>query len=791
MRILLVDDDSGVIQALVTILKTLPGHDIRVALSGEKALENASAMGGLDLLITDVVMDPMDGFTLRDQMVTRYPQVKTILISGFDLSEYPEQTQYHQVLAKPIEAAALLDAVQRELAPPVPSVAAVVQAVAAQARAFAETAPTVKVTPTVIARPAGVPVAQPRAMPAAGPRAVPPPSAAVPTAVRPNTAPAVPKAVAVVQAPTVRVQPVPVAVPVARVAAGPTPTAQPRAISPTAVSQARVTAPVPVARAVAPPPPVVAPTAAATLGESLLGQTIGSYQIVSYLGAGRNGPAYAAVQISINRPVGLKVMDPVRQLDEAARARFISDARAKAHVQHQSILAVYEAGESDGRIFYTREYVDGQSLAEIQASGRKLAEATGLTVLRATAEGLAYLRLHTIPHRAIEPGSIFLGVEGQPRLANLATQITGQPQPIELQIQALARILLGVLVSAQQLSAPFRTLLGRAVQAPTSGMNSWGVLLQGLKALEPKSAPIETGKISAQDRVAIEAVEAARKEQKRSFWLNIASLTAVFAGVVWLVLWKFVFTNERRLVAPVKIPAGSYKTPSGKTVQVEDFWIDKYEVTWGQYSRFLEYLDKNPTADQEFRHPRMPRYLTHRPENWAIYYGQAHANGAAHSAPIDLNCPVITVTWWDAYAYAHWLGRELPTEDEWEIAASGGSPQKYPWGEEFDAKKVNSNADHDEVNPGIKGKIDGFNFWNPVDAIRGDKSPFGVVGMAGNVSEWTNTWSPDNRFPVIKGGSFVTADVRLDKRIADHDPNKGEEFIGFRTISRKSPDATK
>ena len=370
MRILLVDDDSGVIQALVTILKTLPGHDIRVALSGEKALENASAMGGLDLLITDVVMDPMDGFTLRDQMVTRYPQVKTILISGFDLSEYPEQTQYHQVLAKPIEAAALLDAVQRELAPPVPSVAAVVQAVAAQARAFAETAPTVKVTPTVIARPAGVPVAQPRAMPAAGPRAVPPPSAAVPTAVRPNTAPAVPKAVAVVQAPTVRVQPVPVAVPVARVAAGPTPTAQPRAISPTAVSQARVTAPVPVARAVAPPPPVVAPTAAATLGESLLGQTIGSYQIVSYLGAGRNGPAYAAVQISINRPVGLKVMDPVRQLDEAARARFISDARAKAHVQHQSILAVYEAGESDGRIFYTREYVDGQSLAEIQASGQ-------------------------------------------------------------------------------------------------------------------------------------------------------------------------------------------------------------------------------------------------------------------------------------------------------------------------------------------------------------------------------------------------------------------------------------
>ena len=92
------------------------------------------------------------------------------------------------------------------------------------------------------------------------------------------------------------------------------------------------------------------------------------------------------------------------------------------------------------------------------------------------------------------------------------------------------------------------------------------------------------------------------------------------------------------------------------------------------------------------------------------------------------------------------------------------------------------------MNPGAKGKIDGYNFWNPVDAIRGDRSPLGVVGMAGNVAEWTNTWTPDNRFPILKGGSFVAADVRLDKRTADHEPSKGEEFIGFRTISRTSPE---
>src|SRR4051794_21208236 len=160
MRILLVDDDSGVVQALLAILKPLPGHDIRVAMSGEKALENASALGGVDLLITDVVMDPMDGFTLRDQLLARYPNMRTILISGYDLSDYPEQTQHHQVLVKPVDAVALIAAVQKEVAPVVASVADLVKTAAAQPiLSAAEAAPTVKVMPTVIARPAAGPKA--------------------------------------------------------------------------------------------------------------------------------------------------------------------------------------------------------------------------------------------------------------------------------------------------------------------------------------------------------------------------------------------------------------------------------------------------------------------------------------------------------------------------------------------------------------------------------------------------------------------------------------------------------
>src|SRR5260221_3462832 len=115
MKILLVDDDAAIVQSLAAILQGLPDHDVRGATRGGQALQTAMAMGGIDLLITDVVMEPMDGFTLRDQIASRYPNARTIFITGFDLSDYAAQTANHQVLAKPIDQAGLLAAIAREM----------------------------------------------------------------------------------------------------------------------------------------------------------------------------------------------------------------------------------------------------------------------------------------------------------------------------------------------------------------------------------------------------------------------------------------------------------------------------------------------------------------------------------------------------------------------------------------------------------------------------------------------------------------------------------------------------
>lgn len=867
MRILLVDDETSVIQALLAHLKTIPGHDVRVSTSGEKALESAAAMGGLDLLITDVVMEPTDGFTLRDQMVERYPSVRTIFISGYDLSDYPAQTANHQVLQKPIEAQTLLGAVHRELAALAPtranSGAAAVAAVPDML--FQRRTPvgpsTIKTaTPAAVPQPTAVPVAQPtvRAVPAAQPTAVPVARPAQPTvkavpAAQPSvkavpaaqpTVKAVPaaqpaavpvaqptvKAVPAAQ-PTVKAVPAaqPTAVPVAKPTAQPTvkavpaaqptavpvakpaqptaravPAAQPAAAQPVAVPAATPTAravpavpsvPVPVAPPSAPPPsfPIAPPQPSGGGGESLIGQSLGAYQIVSYLGEGRYGSAYAAVQISINRPVGLKVLDPDRAQDEAVKARFIADARAKAHVQHPAILSVYEAGEADGRFFFAREYVDGQSLAEIAASGAKLPEPAILKILKTVGEGFLYLQMQNLPHRPLEAGRIFLGAEGAPRLANIAVQVTDEQQTVPQELQALGRIL-ATIVAPGSISQGLQAVITRLQQAPASGLNAWGQVIQAAKALEPKVIPTAAAKISAQDEAAIQAVEAARKSQRRSFWLNVVSLTVLFAVVVGLGFKKFILTNERKIQRTIKISAGTYKLPSGKTATIDgDFWIDKYEVTIAQYQKFLEYLKQHPTEDQEFRHPKMPRHLEHTPEYWNIYHGQARINGKAHSVKIDLNCPALTVTWWDAYAYAKWLGRQtgterdLPTAEEWEVAAAGKQALKYPWGNDADESKANTGADYNDGNPAAKPEMDGFVYWSQVDAKTSDKSPFGVVGMGGNVSEWTSTWSKDNKFPIIKGGNFEQPMRNNGDAITDHEASKGEEWIGFRTISRNPP----
>ena len=723
MRILLVDDDSSVLQALMSTLRTIPGNDIRVAANAQKAMEHASAMGGVDLLITDVVMEPTDGFTLRAELQAAYPRMRAVFISGYDLSDYTEQTSNAHVLSKPVDANVLRAVVTGN----------VQQMAAAAVNNRAPVAAAVAPTAQPVARAVAQPVAQPAVgVPSAAPRAV---------------AQATPVAAAA-------------AAPVARAAA---PTATPVAAA-SGVSAA-------------------VPAAAAGAEDPLIGVQLGDYRVQRLIGKGTWGAVYVAIQMSVNRAVGLKVLDPVQAEDERNRSQFLADARAKAAVQHPFIVSVFEADDRNGLVFYTHEFIEGPTLEDMIGSGRQVDEKTALHIMKVAGEGLNYLWSHNLAHAGFQAESIRIGKDGIPRLANLATASADPSTSIPAEIQFLASII-QQLVPHEAMSPGLRALLNRMSGSGANAANSWPVVLQAVRALEPKVIPVEAAKIKAADAAAQRAVEANRKAQKRSLIYSIATLL-VLAGAVVFVIWRYLISNRRDLSTQVDIPPGEYMIgdPSVEPTRVNlgAFEIDKFEVTIGSFEDFAKYIKAHPDEEHKWDHPSSnQRHVPHITVDVDTLIKNARQRGArvfhdkASGEPgveVDLNCPMVGVSWWTAYAYANWRGRELPTEEEWEAAARGNRGFKYPWDDELKLGRMNSNEGYQPLKPGGHKPDDGYNYWAPVDVFTNDESPFKVIGMAGNVAEWVYRNNKKRQEAVIKGGSFATPAIpmfaRMDRIVAE------------------------
>ncbi len=203
------------------------------------------------------------------------------------------------------------------------------------------------------------------------------------------------------------------------------------------------------------------------------------------------------------------------------------------------------------------------------------------------------------------------------------------------------------------------------------------------------------------------------------------------------------------------------------TVYLDAFYISRFPVINADYKKFVDAAKHSP------------------PSHWQ--------NGKIPQG--KENYPVVNVSWDDATAYAQWVGKRLPTEAEWEKAASWDDIKKekriYPWGKDFDVSRCNSSES------GI-GDTTPVGKYSP----QGD-SFYGVADLAGNVWEWCADWYDENYYKnslkenpkgpasgqarVLRGGAFDFGSdyVRAACR-GWYVPNFGLRYDGFRVVAGAS-----
>lgn len=777
MKILIADSEPGLGAGLAAWLVENGWDAPGVAATSDEAVEWINQNGRADVLISDVFLQPADGLTLRESLLPHLPKMKTIFLSAHDASAHSARMPGCPLLTKPVTGEAL-DAAIRGLYEAKPAV------VAATPEAVAVATP----------RPVAVATAVPKAVAAV---ASPVPAVSAPAAVPAATAVPRPvaKPVAVAQAAPVASAPaatkhVAQAIPVAKAAVAVTPRPVPR---PAVARLSPVAATAPAGTEVELPP------------DELVGTTLGSYRIEAKIGNSSQGGIYRAIQTNMGRHVRFYLLDPVRSQDAAEIQQFIANASVKANVSHPSIFAVYEAGESAGIYFYSCEYIPCRSLGQLREAGLLLDENTALQIMKVVADVMAYFAREKITHNLISENAILIDEHQRPRVANIATYEARQESGPGQEMGQLGAIIASVLPE-QAGSLGVRDLAVSLAAGNTGAYPGWSALAHGVEALEPKIAPEDAYKLDAQERAAIRMVEEAKKRRKTNMIINTVtsfSLLAAALGSVWWFLLRQKGASVREFDRMIPIPAGEFIYQNGEKVTLPEFYIDEYEVTIGQYARFLEDIKANPDKLKTIEHPDQPKGKPHIPEGWADmteldppmpgYYGFATKWGEYKNMALDVNCPVFGLDWYDAYAYAKWKGRRLPTEKEWEKAARGTEGFIYPWGNEDEPKWVNSGNDTNP-NPAKGGEIDGQDGWSPVDAMKKDKSPFGVMGMAGNVSEWTSSLDVDPKMssamvPVIRGGNYRTPKLyTLDRRVLKLTELQTDVALGFRTASDTPPD---
>jgi iron(II)-dependent oxidoreductase len=262
----------------------------------------------------------------------------------------------------------------------------------------------------------------------------------------------------------------------------------------------------------------------------------------------------------------------------------------------------------------------------------------------------------------------------------------------------------------------------------------------------------------------------------------------------------FVPGGTHRLGSEASVPFRFDNEKQAHEVPMAPFRIARAPVTNAEFAAFV---DDGGYRRSEFWSKKGYKWLAdkgaEKPNYWIREAGGWHRRRFDQATPLPPHQPVVHVNYYEAEAYCNWAGRRLPTEAEWEVAASrvpeaGGrrlAPGKrlYPWG--------------DEVPSAARANLDGHRLdCADVAAFAGGDSGFGCRQMLGNVWEWTAStfapypgfavdlyrdysqpWFPEGR-KVLRGGAWATRSRLVHNSHRNFFlPDRNDIYAGFRTCA--------
>ena len=153
--------------------------------------------------------------------------------------------------------------------------------------------------------------------------------------------------------------------------------------------------------------------------DSLIGSTLAGYEIEKRLGRGAMGTVYLARQLSLDRPVALKILAPRFSKDEDFIKGFLEEARAAGRLNHPNVVQVYDAGNEGDHHYMSMEYLEGGSLEELLESEGQFDIIRAVDAARDAAQALQFAQQNQIVHRDIKPANLMLTLDGTVKVGDL------------------------------------------------------------------------------------------------------------------------------------------------------------------------------------------------------------------------------------------------------------------------------------------------------------------------------------------------------------------------------------